>query len=221
MNEVDLFSMLKKKKKSELIELLKNAYFEMKSEQRQIVFDKVIQEKITSTPLTDSDVSDIFDEVSGFYTDSINGHYYAPFDINSKNYMDVPEETSEWCGKYGVYLAQTSELSMQGFHEKAIECFQILFNLINQLGEIEIIFADEVGSWMVGVDEELSLTCYMTSLAKYCDEKDFVDHVVPLLQRDSYESLSNKVFEKAVSLGNKAQISLLKNEVKKLKIKTA
>jgi hypothetical protein len=219
MNEVDFFLYLGKKKKAEILELLENAYFEMNSDQRQSVFGSLVSRKIKETNLKKIDVDEIYEDIVNFQKESMSGYYYAPFNINSKNYMDIPEETSEWCNEISTYLDQTSQLSIQRFHEVSIKCFQILFGLIDDLGEKEIIFADEIGSWMVGADEEQAFKCYITSLAEYCSPADFVKNLIPLLKRDYYESFSNKIFQKALSGGNGDQAALLKSEIKRLNIK--
>ena len=219
MNEAELFTYIGKKKKAEILDIVKNAYFEMNSEQKDAVFGCIISDKTNTKKLSQHNAQEILDDVISFYKDSMRGYYYAPFAINSKNYMDIPEETSEWCNKAGIYLDQTSQISIQGLHEIAVKSFSILFGLIDELGDRDIVFSDEIGSWMVGGDEEQAVKCYITSLAQCCSPEDFVKHLIPLLKRDSYESLSNKVFTRASSIGNKNQVSHLKEEVERLKIR--
>jgi len=98
----------------------------------------------------------------------------------------------------------------------------MLFDLIGRLwqGE-EIIFADEVGPWMIGVDEKELIKCYLISLAKIATTKEFVDHVIPLIKRDSYESFSNKVYKNVIVIASKEQKLVLKEEVIKCEIKIA
>jgi len=192
----------------------------MHSDQRQMVFGKIMQQLINTTKLKETDGDRLVQEVSDFYKSSLKGDYYEPFDIGSKNYMDIPEGTSRWCNEYGIHLDQTSQLSLQGLHHQAIKCFQLLFDLIDKLGQDKIIFADEVGSWMVGGNDEQAVECYIVSLAKVCSPSDFTKHMVVLLKKDSYESFKNKVFEKATAMGTKAQIACLNKEAHHLKIKT-
>ena len=194
MNAVDLFLYIEKKEKDEILKLLENAYFEMNSDQRQNVFGNVISKKIASTKLCIQDAQEILDDI-----------------------MDIPEDTSKWCYKYGIYLDQTSQISIQGFHEIAIKCFKLLFDLMNNIGNEEIFYADEAGQWMVNGDHEQGYKYYITSLATYCSPKDFVEHIIPLLE--SHESSINKVFEKAISLGSKEQLALLNEEITRLKIR--
>lgn len=214
MNSVDLFLYINKMKSDEILQLLENAYFNMNSDQRQRVFGDVISKKIASTKLNIQDAKEVLDDISDFFKESKRGDYYND---TLRNPMDTPEETSEWCNKCGIYLDQTSQISLQGFHEIAIKCFKLLFDLIDNIGNEEIFYADEAGSWMVGGDHEQAYKNYITSLANYCSPKDFVEHIVPLLK--SYESSRNKIFEKSMYLGNKDQVSLLKDEVKRLKIR--
>ena len=123
---------------SVLLELLKSAYTEMKNDQRATVFDNIIYEMIASK--TTVDESKLLGEIKKFHQQSIDGHYYAPFMINSKNFMDVPEETAEWCNKTSWFLAEASQLTNLKKHKTAIKCFKLLFDLIDQVDSGEEIF---------------------------------------------------------------------------------
>jgi hypothetical protein len=47
----------------------------------------------------------------------VDGYYYAPFDINSKNFSDIPEETDAWFDEVSDYLEDSSRLTDQGDHD--------------------------------------------------------------------------------------------------------
>ena len=221
MNEVTLFVSLEKCDKSELINLLENSYFEMNADQRQAVFGSHIIDEINNRVIDQSGADDIVSDVNNFYKDSTAGVYYAPFNINSKNYMDIPEETSEWCNQVGIYLDEASQLTKQNFHTESVHCFKLLFDLFDKLADDDIVFADELGSWMIGGDKEQAITCYITSASTILPENKFAEHIAALLKIDSYESYSNQVYKKSLSICTKEQMIALQLEasIQKIKIK--
>jgi hypothetical protein len=215
--EVELFNILKNEKKVVLVNLLMSAYAVMKIKQQSHVFDDIIYKSIaTNKNLKESK---ILDEIVIFYKQSLAGHYYAPFEINSKNFMEVPEETDQWCQQISLLLEKSSQLTKLGKHEVAIKCFQMLFELIDRLGDDEIIFGDEIGTWMIGANEECAIKAYITSLTKTKSAQEFVEYVTPLLIRDSYESFSKHVYAKIKAIANNDQINKLKEIIKSRGIK--
>ena len=92
--------------------------------------------------------------------------YYQSFKINSKNFNHIPAKTEEWFDRLGDLLTETSKLTRQGDHPTAVACFDRLYALIETMEEGDsIVFADEIGSWMIPVEEEEWVTDYLTSLA--------------------------------------------------------
>lgn len=162
MNEKQLVNSLKKQTKSVLIELLQHAYNEMNTNQRRTVFGGIIKQ----IPKSNIDSKQLLKQIKNFQKDSLAGDYYAPFEINSKNYTHIPEETEEWFEKLNDFLVASTQLSERNSHSLAAECFFLLYNLIEKMedGE-EIIFADEYGSWMIPGDEKIYLKAFLTSLA--------------------------------------------------------
>ena len=217
MNEEELFNILSKKKKETLLQLLKSAYSEMKSNQRALLFDHIMYEAVRTKKTMNE--KEILDEVNEFYKQSLAGHYYAPFMINSQNFMDTPEETDEWCTKIRLLLEETSQLTALSKHKTAIECFEKLFELLDRIGDDEIIFGDEVGTWIIGADEEKAIKSYVISLAKTTAAKKFVDKIIPLLKCDSYYSFINKVYDKIEASANKEQKAVLDSIIKEQGIK--
>ncbi|MCP3966594.1 MAG: hypothetical protein GY718_09620 [Lentisphaerae bacterium] len=82
MNKERLFEYLESKDRADLIGLLSSAFDTMDTNQRHDVFGKIIKDIPPSHVVGEELLSDI--EV--FYKSSMAGHYYAPFDINSKNF---------------------------------------------------------------------------------------------------------------------------------------
>lgn len=217
MNEKQLVNYLKKQTKLVLIELLQYAYNEMNTNQRRTVFGGIIKQ----IPKSNIDGKQLLKQIKNFQKDSLAGEYYAPFEINSKNYTYIPEETEEWFEKLNDFLVASTQLSEQNDHSLAAECFSLLYDLIEKMEDgKEIIFADEYGSWMIPGDEKIYLKAFLTSLASIKNPKEFANASIPLIKRDSYMSVTDKVYFTAISVANKEQKAFLKEEVERQKIQT-
>jgi hypothetical protein len=190
-----------------LIEVLQNAYRAMTTKQRQAVFGAWVKHM----PPAPEDGAQLQSEISAFHHASLVGAYYAPFRINSHNFSDIPEETDAWFEQLGDFLARSTTLADQGQHHDACLCFGLLYDLIAQMerGE-EIVFAEEVGSWMIPGDEKVYLRAYISSLAATTTPEDFAEAMVPLLRRDSYASFVHKVYATAIRVANTQQKAQLK-----------
>lgn len=216
MDEDALFKVLKRQTKATVLELLSSAYDEMSTQQRRHIFGALVEK---SKPARAS-ARDVQKESEQFYEDSIAGIYYAPFNINSKNFSHIPEETEEWFEKLGDLLQASTQLTKQKEHASAVESFQILYKLVDKMecGE-EIIFAEEYGSWMIPGDEQNFLNAYISSLAAVKTPEEYTRIVIPLLKRDSYTSFCNKVYSLAMKHSNKEQENALKVAIKEQNIK--
>jgi hypothetical protein len=217
MNKEKLFEYLKAQDHSKLLDLLNLAYDAIDTNQRHDVFGRII----TEVPPFPVECNKLQVTIKEFYEKSISGHYYAPFDINSKNFSDIPEETDAWFDEISDHLEDCSKLSDQGDHEIAVQCFKLLYELIDKMEDgDEIIFADQYGTWMIIGDEKKFIKSYLTSLSIISTPEEYTIGAIPLVKRDSYESLSNKVYSTAIKIGNKDQKAHLKKEVEKQKIRT-
>ena len=156
-----------------------------------------------------------------FHHDSLGKVYYAPFNVDSKNFMHIPEETEEWFETLGDFLEESSTLTKQGEHAQAVACFGLLYALIDAMesGE-EIVFADEIGSWMIPGDEKQYIETYLTSLAAVATPEEFTTVAVPLIERDSHQSFATRAYSSALRVANKAQEASLKAAMKRRKIDT-
>jgi len=215
IKEEKLFSLLDKIKKDELIEYLKMSFYEMDDVQRRGVFGEMYGDKLRK----DRKPVDLYSEIENFHKKSVKGDYFAPFMINSKNFMDVPPETDEWFSEVSYYLDESSRLVEKEKYDLAINCFDLLFDLIDHMenGE-DIIFADEYGTWMI-VCKFSYTESYIKSLAKVKDPETYVEKVIPLLRRDSQESLSDKIYDKIKKNSTKEQLIRVEQEIKTREIR--
>jgi hypothetical protein len=216
MDENALSKVLKRQTKATLLDLLYSAYYETNTQQRRHIFGDLMKEFKPSKAL----VQNIVKESENFYKNSLARVYYAPFDINSKNFSHIPEETEEWFEKLGNLLQSSAQLTKQKEHTSAVESFKLLYELIAKMenGE-EIIFADEYGSWMIPGNEQDFLDAYILSLSEVKISEDYIKIVIPLIKRDSYMSFCNKVYSLAVKHSNKEQEKSLIKAIKEQNIK--
>ncbi len=172
-----VFKALKKLKKAEVLEYLKYAFEEMDKQQRSSVFFELY----TETAHGNMKPKQLYKKVAAFYESSANGDYYAPFDINSKNFMEVPAETDEWFSELSYYLDQTSALVKQQHYEIAVRCFEKLFDTIDLLGTGEVVFADEAGDWMIHAKSDYRYA-YIVALAQSIGVEEFAEQALPVLE---------------------------------------
>ena len=217
MNKERLFEYFKTQNQSKVLELLSLAFDTMDTNQRHDVFGKTAKEIAPSSV----DGKEILTTIEQFYKKSMDGYYYAPFDINSKNFSDIPEETDAWFDEISDYLEDSSRLTDQGEHEMAVQCFKLLYELIDKMEDgDEIVFADEYGTWMITGDEKRFIESYLSSLAALSTPEEYANCTIPLIKRDSYQSFHNKVYTSAIKIAKGDQKVYLKTEVKKQKIRT-
>ncbi len=217
MDKFRLFKFLSTQDSSVLLDLLDKAFFEMDHDQRQSVFGQVAR----SLPPEPVDGKRLLDEVEQFQRQSLAGMYYEPFDINSKNWMHVPEETKEWFEQLGDLLQASTQLTAQEDHLHAVACFGVLYDLIDAMesGE-EVVFGDEIGGWMIPGDEKIYIAAYMTSLAATATPEEFTAAALPVIQRDSWQSFATQAYPAAIRVANEAQKEHLEAEIQRQKIRT-
>ena len=154
-----------------------------------------------------SGVKALVERVRRFHRDSLAGHYYAPFDMNSKNFSHVPEETEDWADEAGELIKATCEAAKAGNHDEAAECFRLLYDVLEAVdcGK-DVIFAEESGTWMVHMEESQVVRAYLKSLAKVASEEDFTKEVTRRAKRDRIHSSGRLgVLEVAQRVATKAQ----------------
>ncbi|RLC60806.1 MAG: hypothetical protein DRI48_11480 [Chloroflexi bacterium] len=217
MDRRRLFEALADEEPAVLLDLLDKAYDEMKIDQRNRVFGKYAR----SLPPEPVDGEALLSQIEGFQERSLSGYYYEPFAINSKNWTYVPEETKKWFEEMGDYLKASRQLTAQGDHVHAVACFGILYELIEALdSDEEIVFAEEIGSWMIPGDKKDYVAAYMTSLAETMGPEEFTQAAIPLIRRDSRQSLSARAYKSAIRAANEEQRERLEAEVQRQEIRT-
>jgi len=205
-----LINYLQKQSPELLLELLDKSFTMMSQEQRYHVFWTLYNE----IPPPQVDVRELLDEIAIFVENSHNGAYYEPFEINSQNFNNIPDETSDWLERAGDLLKDCYLLSKQGELEDAVHGFSMLYELIQEVesGE-EIIFSHETVTYLLPGDLDEYLAAYIQSLSQIASTQQFIDAIVPLVRNDI------RVYQIAKKNADKAQFKQLKSALRRLKIR--
>ncbi len=228
MGKTELFRVLSAQQAPALRDLLSHAYDQMTGEQRQSIFGVYAG---VGVPLaeTDGEVASyevdgeiLLEEIVRFQRESLAGAFYAPFAVNSRNFSHIPEETAAWFDRLSEMLEDTCLLSEQGDHMYAVSCFGVLYTLIDALEKgAEIVFAEEVGTWMLSADKKQCAAAYMTSLAATATPEEFTQAVLPLIRRNAWRSFFTRAYASAIRAGTVTQRAHLEAEIQRQKIPKA
>jgi hypothetical protein len=128
----------------------------------------------------------ILAEVQRFEKASLASEYYESFNVNSKNYSEKSAGTIAWVAEFRRLLnccVNDTEKSSPGELRRAMD---ILFGLLDHIDECHddvIFFADEGGSWQVGVDWEKVLPVWLKILSATAEPKEYAERIGALLSR--------------------------------------
>ena len=127
-----------------------------------------------------SDAASLLDEVRTFHDACLRGDYYESFDVNSKNYMDTSKGTDAFMVEFERLIEKCIRASAKGRSSTVREAFELLFALLRRLDrdpDSVVFFADEGGSWQVGVDWRAALAAYFRCLADGTPAEHFAREV--------------------------------------------
>jgi len=82
------------------------------------------------------------------------------------------------------------------------------------------VFGDEIGSWMIPVDEQVYMAAYLTSLAATTNPEEFTAAVLPLLRRDSRQNFVAQAYPSAIGVATQEQRTQLDAEIQRQGIRT-
>jgi hypothetical protein len=122
----------------------------------------------------------LLEEVRKFHDASLRGEYYDSFDVNSKNFMAKSQGTEAFIAEFDRLAGKCVRAASRGPFGPVREAFELLFRLLRRIDEGNddvIFFADEGGSWQVGVDWRTVLPAYFRSLAETASPEEFAREV--------------------------------------------
>ncbi len=159
----------------------------------------------------------LLEEVEDFHSDSLDGLYYEDFEVNSKNFMERSRGTMNWIAQYNRLMKRCQKESSKGKPEEICQAFERLFNLLEEIDECRddiIFFADEAGSWQVGVEWDEVLPCYFKILGAVAEPVEYAEGVIKLVKSHAdYDS--DKYFKLALELSKSPQKKVLKARLAK------
>ena len=127
-----------------------------------------------------SESTSLLDEVQRFHAESLGGRYYESFNVNSKNYMDESEGTEAFIAEFDRLLTRCIRAAEKQIQRPTREAFELLLSLLRRIDhdpDSVVFFADEAGSWQVGVDWREALPAYFRCLASSSSGEEFAREV--------------------------------------------
>src|SRR5436309_14147614 len=134
------------------------------------------------------------EQTAGFFTllvelfekASLAGEYYESFGVNSQNYTQKSAGTTAWIAKY-LWLLDRCVINVKENNPVEVrEAMDNLFGLLNHIdkGHDDVIFfADEGGSWQVGVDWAKVLPVWFKVLSATAEPEEYAERITALLSR--------------------------------------
>lgn len=104
------------------------------------------------------------------------GEFYKAFDVNWKNVTEQSAGTDAFIAEFDRLLVECIRGEARGARAPVREAFELLFELLRRIDEGRsdiVFFADEAGSWQVGVDWRAALPAYFRCLADGASGDDF------------------------------------------------
>lgn len=123
--------------------------------------------------------------VKDFDKASRAGEFYESFMVNSKNYMEQSEGTTAFIAEYRRLLDRCVAEEKKVTPDEARGAFDILFGLLDYIDECNddvIFFADEGGSWQVGVDWDRVLPPWFRALSATAAPGEYAERITALLE---------------------------------------
>jgi hypothetical protein len=129
---------------------------------------------------------DLLAEVQAFQKACMAGEYYEAIDVNSKNCTRSSLGTLAWIADFRRLLLSCVAQSKKRNVSSLRRAFDILFDLLDRFDDADdrmVFFADEGGSWMVGVDWKRVLPAYFRVLSATADPAEYARRIETFVGR--------------------------------------
>jgi hypothetical protein len=126
--------------------------------------------------------ADLLTDVKAFATAS---RAYESFDVNYKNRTEQSRGTTAWIAGWRRLLDRCVAEEKKGNPAEVRGAFDILFGLLDYIDECKddvIFFADEGGSWQVGVDWDRVLPPWFRVLSATAAPEEYAERITYLLE---------------------------------------
>ena len=125
-------------------------------------------------------------DVRRFEKASLAGEYYESFNVNSKNCTQQSAGTSAWIATCRRLLDRCVANAKTNKPVEVRQAMDILFGLLDHIDQClddVIFFADEGGSWQVGVDWPKVLPVWFKVLSATAEPQEYAVRITALLSR--------------------------------------
>lgn len=123
-------------------------------------------------------------EVKAFEKASLAGDYYESFSVNSKNCQEMSRGTRAWIAECRRLLDRCVAEATKGKPVETREAIEAIVGLLRHIDEClddVIFFADEGGSWQVGVDWKKVLPKWFVCLSGTTDPAEYAGRVIEVV----------------------------------------
>jgi len=118
----------------------------------------------------------LLDEVRRFRTEGVSGTFYDSFDVNSRNCSEQSRGTDAFIAEFDRLVTRCISEAQTEPSQVTAQALEVLFSLLRHIdkGDDDVLFfADEGGSWSVGVNWSRALPGYFLCLAQSASAEDF------------------------------------------------
>ena len=148
-----------------------------RAKQRALVGDFVRLDRLAGRK---SRAAPVLDEVRTFREASLRGDHYEGFAVDSRNFTQKSEGTEEFIAEFDRLVGKCIRAAEKTPGPPLREAFDLLFGLLRHIDEGHddvVFFADEGGSWQLGVDWRAVLPAYFRCLAASASPEEFAREV--------------------------------------------
>jgi hypothetical protein len=124
-------------------------------------------------------------QAEAFEEASLAGQYYESFAVDSRNSTEKSAGTRAWIAECHRLLDLCVAQSKKGDPFEVRKAFDILFGLLDHIDECLdniIFFADEPGSWQIGIDWEKVLPAWFSALSITAAPDEYAARITALLK---------------------------------------
>ena len=124
---------------------------------------------------------DLLHTIRQFHRDSLGGRYYQDFNVNSRNFMEKSRGTETFIAEHSRLVDACLRAEPENDLDTVREGLGLLIDLMREIDQYSgdiVFFADEAGSWQVGVSWERVLPAWFRSLSPGADPHEWAETVV-------------------------------------------
>lgn len=127
----------------------------------------------------------LIEEIQQFYDESCDGKYFEHFQVNARNYMKRSRCTDAFVAQFDRSIRQCVQAVGHQPGTSVREAFEILFRLLRRIDEAPddvVFFADEAGSWQVGINWRVVIPAYFRCLVELVSPEEFANTIDQIIR---------------------------------------